>query len=94
MGTYKTDSSTNRSHGILKQPRTEVEFINILDHFIGRNILRAVAHFGIPEDEIELEDGQKSVTFTKSAISFNSHCTFTINGTGIISDYKFVRGEA
>ncbi|RLA59842.1 MAG: hypothetical protein DRR04_07385 [Gammaproteobacteria bacterium] len=93
MGTYKTDSSSNRSHGILKYPRTEVEFTRILDHFVGRNIERAIAHFGVPEDELELQQGHKSVKFTKSAISFDSHCTFTVNNVGNITDYKFVRGE-
>lgn len=93
MGTYKTDSSTNRSHGILKYPRTEVEFIKILDHFVGRHIEKAVAHFGVPEDEVDLESGNKSIKFSKSAISFNSHCTFVINNVGNITEYDFVRGE-
>jgi hypothetical protein len=93
MGTYKTDSSTNRSHGILKYPTTEVQFIKILDHFVGRNIERAVQHFGIPEKELNLESGHRSIRFTKSAISFNSNCTFTVNNVGIIKDYKFERGE-
>jgi len=93
MGTYKTDSSTNRSHGILKYPRTEVEFIKILDHFVGRNIVKAVEHFGIPEHELDLESGHKAIKFTKSAISFNSQCTFTINNVGNITNYEFVRGE-
>lgn len=92
MGTYRTDSSTNRSHGILKFPRTEAEFIRILDHFVGRNIERAIAHFGVPEDEFDLESGNKSIKFTKSAISFDSHCSFTINNLGIIQDYSFERG--
>jgi hypothetical protein len=94
MGTYRTDSSINRSHGILKYPRTEVEFMNILDHFVGRNIGRAVAHFGVPEEEYTLGSGLTSVKFTKSAISFNSHCTFIVNNVGIISKYEFERGEA
>jgi hypothetical protein len=93
MGTYKTDSNSNRSHGILKTPRTEVEFINILDHFVGRNIEKAVKHFGVPEDELDLESGNKAIKFTKSAISFNSHCTFMINNVGNITEYNFVRGE-
>lgn len=93
MGTYKTDSNPNRSHGILKYPRTEVEFRNILDHFVGRNIEKAIAHFGVPENEVDLTSGNKAIKFTKSAISFNSHCTFTINNVGNITEYNFERGE-
>ncbi len=93
MGTYRTDRSINRSHGILKQPRTEVEFIRILDHFVGRNIERAIGHFGVPVSEFDLENGGKTVKFTKSAITFNSNCLFTVNNVGIISDYQFIRGD-
>jgi len=93
MGTYKTDSQTNRSHGILKYPRTEVEFINILDHFVGRHIEKAVAHFGVPEDEVDLTGGAKAIKFTKSAVTFNSNCTFMINNVGAITEYNFERGE-
>ncbi|MCZ6803495.1 MAG: hypothetical protein O7D86_06080 [Proteobacteria bacterium] len=93
MGTYRTDRSINQSHGILKQPRTEVQFRRILDHFIGRNIERAIGHFGVPESEYDLDSGDKVIKFTKSAISFDSHCSFTINNVGIISAYTFKRGE-
>jgi hypothetical protein len=94
MGTYKTDSSTNRSHGILKQPRTEVQFVRIMDHFVGRNIGRAVEHFNISESEYNPENVGNTVKFTKSENSFNCYGSFTVNSVGIISDYQFTRGNA
>ena len=94
MGTYKTDRSTNPSHGTLKQPRTEVEFIRIMDHFVGRSIGRAIGHFGIPESEYDPENAGSTVSFTKSANSFNCYGSFTVNNVGIISDYQFTRENA
>ncbi|ASD66577.1 hypothetical protein [Pseudoalteromonas piscicida] len=91
MGTYKTDSSINRSHGILKTPQTEAEFIRILDHFVGRHIELALAHFGNPKTAIKHTDNKQQVYFSKSANSFNSNCGFTINALGTICDYSFTR---
>ncbi len=91
MGTYKTDSIINRSHGILKQPGSEVEFITIMDHFIGRNIERAIAHFGDPDSEQEVDNSHKMVCFNKSLKSFNCDCSFTVNNVGVISEYQFER---
>ncbi len=93
MGTYRTDRSINSSHGILKQPRTEVEFIRIMDHFVGRNIGRAIGHFRIPVSEYDPENVGNIVKFTKSANSFNCYGSFTVNNVGIISDYQFTRGD-
>ena len=91
MGTYKTDSSINRSHGLLKAPQTEGEFIRILDHFVGRHIELALAHFGSPETVIKAIDKRQKVYFSKSAFSFNCECIFTINSLGSICDYSFTR---